>query len=288
MGIAGRNQIAVALGIALSSALLVGGCVTAYKGLRFSHRAHRAEAECADCHQGANRAGHEQCASCHDIDQAAPSAACLTCHTEGDYRVEAARPKGYRDLIFDHDVHAEEACARCHTGAEKSGRAADSNLPAMKVCSTCHDGNQASAECGTCHEAVRADRAPADHTSLWPRQHGKAARSADTTCSYCHRDTACFDCHTTERPTSHTPAWNQSKHGIAADHDREACATCHRADACQRCHRQRPASHFGAGFRLPTNPNMGHAGLVDDRGGPRSCRVCHQRSFCLECHPGGF
>ncbi|GAB6061300.1 cytochrome c3 family protein [Deferrisoma palaeochoriense] len=276
---------ALAAGLALSLGL---GCVTSLKGLRFDHKLHSGEAGCADCHAGAKRPDHEACAACHEIDQKNPSDACLTCHTEGDYLVEAARPASYADVIFDHDAHADVDCARCHAGAATSTRASDSNLPGMKVCLGCHDGDEAPSDCATCHQRLRKDVRPASHSAAWPKAHAEAGRLDGESCTWCHGENACSDCHATARPKSHTPAWKNSGHGIAADLDRKACAACHRADECSRCHRTRPASHFGANFRIPLDAGQGHAGLVARRGGARSCRACHEASFCLTCHPGGF
>ncbi|GAB4256308.1 MAG: hypothetical protein Kow0092_02280 [Deferrisomatales bacterium] len=268
--------------------VLALGCVTGLKGLRFDHKLHEGEAACADCHRGAARAGHPACTACHDIDEHNPSRDCLTCHTQGDYRVEAARPASYADVRFDHDTHADVDCTRCHPSASRSTWAADSNLPSMGTCLACHDGDEAPAGCATCHEKLRRDVRPRSHTPAWTRSHGEAGRLEGESCAWCHGEKACADCHATARPASHTPAWKNSGHGIAADLDREPCAACHRADECSRCHRTRPASHFGVNFRIPLEEGQGHAGLVSRRGGARSCRVCHEASFCLTCHPGGF
>jgi len=103
-------------------------------------------------------------------------------------------------------------------------------------------------------------------------------------CAACHGETSCEDCHKTARPRSHTAGWKNSGHGLSADHDRTACATCHPADQCSRCHQLRPATHYGAGFRIPADATQGHASLVHQRGGARSCRVCHPADFCGRCH----
>ncbi len=284
-----RKITSVGILAACAAALVLVGCLAGLKGLRFSHREHASEAACSDCHGASGaRARHDACVKCHEIDEAKPSEACRTCHVEGDYKVEAARPASYGDVTFDHDAHDGVACERCHAGASASTRASDTSLPAMGVCTPCHDGRTAPAECATCHERTRRDVRPEDHTSLWPRQHGSFATSGDRSCAYCHSENACQDCHKLERPQSHTPAWKNSKHGIEAEHDRNRCATCHRADECSRCHQMRPPSHFGANFRIPLGDGQGHAGLVGRRGSARSCVACHERSFCLACHPGGL
>ncbi len=270
----------------LLGTLLFAGCVQGLKGLRFSHRDHAGEAECVACHAGSARAGHTACLACHEIDEKKPSEACLTCHTEGDYRVQTRRPDSYADVTFDHDPHADVECQRCHVGAALSKRSGGQELPEMAVCMACHDGEQAPAECATCHATLRNNVAPANHTTTWETVHGDAARVERASCAVCHQETGCEDCHKTTRPRSHTAGWKNSGHGILADHDRTACATCHPADQCSRCHQLRPATHYGAGFRIPADASQGHAALIQQRGGTRSCRVCHAVDFCARCHPG--
>lgn len=268
----------------LLGTLLCAGCVQGLKGLRFSHRDHASEAECTACHSGSARASHKACLACHEIDVNQPSEACLTCHTEGDYRVQARRPDGYADVTFDHDPHADVECQRCHAGAARSPRAGSQELPKMAVCTECHDGGQAPAACATCHTTLRSDVAPATHTTTWPTEHGDAARVAGASCTTCHGESGCTDCHKNERPRSHTAGWKNSGHGILADHDRTACATCHQADQCSRCHQLRPPTHYGAGFRVPADASQGHAALIQQKGGTRSCRVCHAADLCVSCH----
>ena len=203
--------------------------------------------------------------------------------------LSSARPAGYADVRFDHSPHEDQPCERCHPAAKVSRRASDSILPAMKACVGCHDGATAPAECATCHEATRKEAAPPTHTSLWSKAHGDASRTTES-CSWCHAKDACQDCHRDRRPASHTATWKNSGHGLQASHDREPCAACHRADECSRCHSTRPPSHFAPRFvnLASSDPAaQGHARLVEQRG-DRSCRVCHERSFCLNCHPAGY
>lgn len=265
------------------------GCVAGLRTLSFSHREHASQASCAECHRGAARADHGSCAPCHEIDEAKPSSACRTCHPGGAYETQRKRPASYADVRFDHAPHAETACAACHGTQSRGGAPREPRLPAMGECLACHDGSTASGACAACHDVLRADVRPATHGAAWPKVHGSASRGAETSCSWCHTETGCQDCHKTRRPASHNLAWKNSGHGIAADFDRGACQTCHQAAECSRCHQMRPPTHYGAGFRLsPAGGEPGHARLAAQRGGTRSCAVCHDRSFCAGCHPRGF
>lgn len=283
-----RNRKVLCALAACAGLLLFLGCVGGLQGLAFSHKTHANEASCTDCHADGARARHQACQGCHEIDEAKPSDACRTCHPGGQYRVGAPKPASYADVVFDHAPHADQPCERCHAGAARSSKAGDSNLPKMDTCTACHDGDTAPSACSTCHEKIRKEVRPESHSAAWPRAHGDVAQLDKLSCTYCHDRTGCEDCHTTRRPAGHTPGWKNSGHGIAADFDRRACDTCHRADECSRCHQMRPPSHFGARFRIPLAAGEGHARLVSQRGGARSCVACHERSFCLSCHPGGL
>lgn len=269
--------------LALAAFALAAGCVGTHSGLRFSHRAHPADATCVDCHADAAPAQHAACAPCHDFDPAKPTDACLVCHEEKRYVARArVRPSSYADVAFDHGAHEGVDCARCHAPA--------GTLPRMSVCQGCHDGSTAPADCATCHEEIRRDRKPAAHDSLWLKRHGAASRG-EVSCTYCHDGNSCSDCHRSRRPTSHVATWKNSGHGLAADHDRRPCAACHQADECSRCHGVRPASHYGPAFVTFASDQgsaQGHARLIRQRGGTRSCAACHEPSFCASCHPRGF
>lgn len=271
----------ISLLVLAAAAILLAGCLEQYRGIRFSHKLHAAEAECADCHTGGQRAGEDKCTSCHEIDRSAPGEACLLCHTDEQYEVAAKDEGSYGDVIFDHGVHEGEACDKCHAGAETSS-GAGGLLPSMTLCVSCHDEAGAPEDCSACHEKLDAATAPESHDRGWTKLHG-AYSKADDSCAYCHSDNYCSDCHSTRRPQSHRGGWAKSGHGVSADLDRKACAVCHQADECSRCHSLKPSSHFGAGFRLPFNGG-GHGALVKNRGGSRSCSVCHESSYCAACH----
>jgi hypothetical protein len=102
----------------------------------------------------------------------------------------------------------------------------------------------------------------------------------ETCLSLCHdgdkASNNCVDCHTDKAaPESHTQAnWLQI-HGEMAE--KVDCAQCHdwTPDYCAECHKQRPASHTATW-------KTDHASHAKVRGD--GCLVCHEESFCKECH----
>lgn len=131
-------------------------------------------------------------------------------------------------VAFRHGRHAGLACAVCHTGVERGGRA---GLPDMTVCQKCHATPPAGTAAAAWTEAARSAMPPwtrtatlvPDHALFSHRRHVTAGRLA---CASCHGDVGrsadpngrrsvrvdmktCLSCHERE--------------GVSAD-----CAACHR------------------------------------------------------------
>ncbi len=283
-----RACIAVlATGAALA---LLAGC-REETGLRFSHALHAEEAACTDCHGGDEglRTGMEPCKECHDIDEANPSEACLTCHTRAgdeDYAVsKAPRGRTYADVTFDHEPHADVGCVRCHGSTPRAENLASVEFPTMETCLGCHDGDEAPADCSTCHARIRRGERPPSHDGLWEQRHGRRTDLREAVCRTCHPGPdACRTCHRTEKPRSHTLGWKDRSHGLEARHDRDTCRACHTATFCSDCHREAPRSH------APRNGWLASGHRIQGAADTESCRVCHGRTdpSCLACHPQGY
>jgi len=284
------------LGLAVLAVAGLGfsACKKGETGLKFSHRFHieEQEANCDDCHKADDEGNYsaptmDNCKECHEIDEDNPSEECLVCHTikgaENDYEVEEpAKPKGYADLIFSHEVHADFKCEQCHRAI-----ATDRGLeqgPTMKQCLACHKKEDGPQECSACHEEISAEKAPESHEQNWESRHGVAYKLNKRNCQYCHpnRQAFCEKCHRTQKPRDHNFGWKTTGHGMEATHDRRLCATCHDAGYCVDCHRsQKPVSHRTAGWMSYRREN-GHAEAAHRNF--RSCNVCHETGECLQCH----
>jgi hypothetical protein len=184
------------------------------------HGAHAGVA-CADCHRASAAATVrsltvEQCQSCHHGPE--QEWTCEHCHeTRGAVRstqqlvFEVWGAPRARDLPFEHDAHADIACASCH-------RATPALAPA-EPCASCHQDHMAAAvRCASCHVAPPAGAHDVDaHLGCAGAGCHNAAPDvearADTraVCLLCHQEQeahepggVCVTCHRVRPATGNT------------------------------------------------------------------------------------
>jgi len=277
--------------------LAITACKKEELELKFNHQLHVVdnEMECSQCHTPKEDGtmsdpSMDKCAECHDIDVDNPSEECLLCHSiksaKNDYSIEKAvpeKPKGYRDLIFNHEAHEDVECSVCHGDMTKMEELSEIEWPDMFKCKKCHDGDEAPIDCEVCHKVVRKEIAPENHHGDWAMQHGLVSRT-DRSCQFCHgtEKRFCQECHQTQKPRDHIFNWKTTQHGQEATHNRRLCAVCHNSSFCVDCHRtKRPISHSRGDWMAFTREN-GHA--EEARLNFRSCNVCHTTQECSRCH----
>jgi hypothetical protein len=163
-------------------------------------------------HQGGYASAHGTEASSQQLD-------CAGCHTQR----------------FCSDCHAGEGRRRFHL-ANFVQRHASAAWGRERDCATCHNPETF---CRSCHVsaglASRGGLNSAYHTRQpgWLLQHGQAARQGLESCTSCHAQRDCMQCHS-------SAGWNVSPHGRDFDAERMArrapglCATCHVADPLAR------------------------------------------------------
>ncbi len=297
--------------------------------LAFSHAKHLARAmACTDCHADALTAteakadllpGEDVCARCHPIDRAQPErvvagqppAKCVTCHpayTAGQPVDRTSIPTA--NLIFDHAAHGTSACKDCHGDLSAVDVATRDALPAMSTCLSCHDGKQAASECTTCHLADPGGKvrtalpdgvlAPKSgvlgdaHDPGWSDHHAAAARAPGATCSSCHAEHECADCHAgTIKPFAYHPGDYAQNHAVDGRRGVPDCGVCHRASTfCVGCHERsgvaaRGETDFSASSdELRFHP-VGWAQAPHAAEAKRNldaCASCHRDEFCTTCH----
>lgn len=229
---------------------------------------------------------------------------CFECHTP-----LADAPARVR---FSHAKHADRGlhCNACHTAEDHAKQPADKAVArhtwgVSKACVACHDGQQASDKCRTCH-ADTAVIKPASHQRAgFPRGHGRD--EATLSCTYCHQRRECSNCHGLELPhpsgfagshmadakakpkvcgQCHEPQWCANCHnGLTMPHpatfkavhgrtDQRLCAKCHEKDDCTRCHSSRNPHGQDFVTRHPAAAKQNQP----------ACGVCHQQNFCDSCH----
>ncbi len=262
--------------------------------LAFSHRVHVVEEElrCINCHEDVYALDApgmpplDQCLFCHEeLDEEQPDERRIAqLFDEGRFRARRVSALE-EEVVFSHLAHASQVtsgaastCSACHEGIDTNDRISSDQRVRMEDCRDCHAARSVANECATCHSVVTADWAPANHALAWERLHGRIARAHSDmpaeTCSMCHTESSCAECHLLEPPRGHTNLFRIRAHGVPASMDRQSCSTCHRPDFCDRCHAQ----------TLPIN----HTGSW---GGTRSrhCFGCHlpvQAEGCFVCHKG--
>ena len=215
--------------------------------------AHADAARCATCHARAS------CEACHtgagaaevlrrmpDAREAtAPGVALRQVAAGRGARVHPARFAGTHGAAAASgelqcaSCHAQRFCSDCHTGERVTRRYHVANFVATHApsaysrdteCSSCHSRE---AFCRDCHRqsglAAKANvRSTVFHNAqpLWLLQHGAAARQDLTTCTTCHQQTYCMQCHSDlgARINPHGPGFDAAR---MASRNSQLCLVCH-------------------------------------------------------------
>lgn len=295
------------------------------KLIKFSHQFHIKEAgvACQDCHDAAATstlasdnllAKKANCQTCHE-EQLQNN--CTYCHTSADSTTYVPFENPRHDLHFNHAFHVGEqklACETCHTGLDQVTIASEKNIPAMASCMTCHDGAKAPNACETCHTNFAALRPKEHNRTDWLKEHKLYARMQDATCTTCHTQESCQDCHT-NAGLAQTAVSGQDlisprspriteidrgqgmgltkvhdlnfrfTHGVAASSKTMECQTCHDTkEFCSTCHTSggnvnqvefTPTSHKQAGFIVLGLGSGGGLHAQLARRDIESCAACH-------------
>ena len=146
--------------------------------------------------------------------------------------------------------HVQKFCSDCHAGegrrrfhqANFVQRHAPEAWGREQDCASCHNPE---AFCRSCHEssglASRGGLTSAYHTRQpgWLLQHGQAARQGLESCTTCHSQRDCMQCHS-------RAGWNVSPHGPGFDAEQMqrrapgTCTTCHAGNPLARPRRASP------------------------------------------------
>lgn len=215
---------------------------------------HRYRASCISCHEQGSGAdlvtavtsrGAMMLAKAGLSDEPAgrpvASEACLRCH-EGVLEEVLESSRVNIRMAHDQPVSSGMDCVDCHGAVGHLGESARVSV-SMDLCLGCHDGDQASSDCDTCHTtdiaAVGRDSLATGETRITGsgKYQYPPVEVASRDCSGCHDLAAqCDSCHGTRLP--HPERFVQGYHAKdAAWSKKEACFRCHiEAEDCQRCH----------------------------------------------------
>ncbi len=193
-------------------------------------------------------------------------------HTAGDF----TRRHGLlarRGAATCANCHARESCVVCH-----------SQSPLVPIIASLPPQRQGGAP-GVDLSAMR----PPGHVAGFRTDHRVVAAGGDASCSRCHRQSFCSDCHDgARRPGFHAVNF-VARHAPAALATANECSTCHQVQVfCRDCHRQTGTAGAGAAGSPGRFHNaqpawtFGHSGAA--RRSLETCVSCHQQNFCLRCH----
>lgn len=237
---------------------------------------------CATCHT------RESCSRCHANAQDVKVIAALGSNelvTALVARKQALYPTpadhqaaGFADR---HGVLAEagiESCANCHT---------------REGCQQCHSGQSAADRIAALPER---NTAPGVNLAARPRRahpegfgaaHGTTAGASGESCTSCHAQKFCSDCHQGGDSRKFHPSNFAARHAQAVYASDTDCASCHNRESfCQSCHNGLGLSANG---QRPTQFHNGQSIWLLQHGQParqnlESCTSCHTQSSCTRCH----
>ena len=266
-----------------------------------------AAASCAVCH------ARESCARCH-VNAGADSLINSLARDQRVARLVSGKAAVYpipadhqsEDFVLSHGELARANVARCAT------------CHARPSCTTCHIGTTPNpviarmplAERGgargvglrlvparrrpllspvglrqdTTPQSVRAVRV---HDADFWKNHKAAAAVSAQSCSGCHEQRFCSDCHAGEGSRRFHAANFVQRHAADSYGRETQCASCHNTELfCRSCHRE---SGLGTSGRLDVAFHDAQPQWLLQHGraarqGLQSCATCHAQRDCLTCH----
>lgn len=285
--------------------------------LKVPHAAHQsAGVKCAKCHKGIAESRSlssdlmpkkAQCGGCHDV---ADPAMCDQCHTDPKAAVALERKEVH--LNFPHGLHLAKPeingeCSHCHSSAEPPTR------PAMEACTGCHNHEEdyQQGRCSMCHQDLTRYQlrpvADFSHEGNFLREHRLSARSAGASCTQCHEQTFCVECHgktealkveemfpeRVDRSFIHRNDY-VGRHTVEARADSASCLRCHGKSYCEACHASHALTPQAPGTLNPHPSSYGGTGPsahgAEARRDIVRCAACHDQganSICVNCHVSG-
>lgn len=242
-------------------------------------------------------AGVESCSTCHTRER------CASCHVDAGTVARIGKiPAASNPDLSLPAFEAEYPTPRSHESGD--WLTTHGNRASAAECTTCHTRES----CSTCHREGRptvvarlpsaADVAapgvttsretPPSHASPWfTLDHGTLASADGQSCSTCHREESCTECHQGQRgPKFHPPNF-LARHSTEAYGSRLECANCHDNRAfCRECHSQlgmRSEGRLGGGFHDGVSAWLFRHGQAA-RQSLETCTTCHTQTDCLQCH----
>ena len=186
--------------------------------------------------------------------------------------------------VFVHTEALAGKCMDCHDYLLNEELETVPVLKRSDILSIRENAHGSGQDCLTCHVDMDRAREPASHDVAWLKRHGQFGMQDEASCSVCHSEDSCRECHSVMQPSNHNNIWRLRSHGAVAAWNRASCQVCHEEDSCTSCHAAtRPRSHTGrwaAHGRNPTHCISCHTDTSPGEG----CKVCHEEVNLLPLH----
>jgi len=308
--------------MAVTGAIQLGTCWTCHTATD-----HQVDAPCATCHVplAETRLGAERIAAFpFPADHGSPGwlieehgskagsgiARCATCHTSNRCaacHVDTAREEIAALAAAPEGMELPPTYARYVAPASHVGEgwlATHQETASRSACATCHTSDS----CMSCHVAPVPDAVaslprrdqvvapgvqvvrhpPESHGSFFfMKTHPVSAASQGRTCTTCHAESFCVECHDGPSRGGYHPPQFVARHQAEAFGRDAECATCHNTQVfCRSCHvesglgafgRLGPGYHDGQSLWLLRHGQAARQNL-------ESCAACHAQRECTQCH----
>lgn len=186
--------------------------------------------------------------------------------------------------VFVHTEALSGKCMDCHNYIMDEELETVPVLSRSDILSIREDAHGSGQACLTCHVDMDRAQEPASHDVAWLKRHGQFGMQDEASCSVCHTEDSCRECHSVMQPINHNTLFRTRTHGVLAAWDRASCQVCHEEDSCTSCHAQTPPrSHRGrwaASGKYPTHCISCHTDATAGEG----CVVCHEEGNNVLLH----
>lgn len=211
----------------------------------FRESAHN-DTDCSSCHEGGNVASRTFFATPSRVEHIVsavvtdgkPSvrftplvnSGCTSCHDQLDETLTVAKGGLTVKVAHKQPLEAGMRCVDCHAFAATP--TSQINDTGMQSCLVCHNDEQESAACVTCHVG---DPAAAQKTKPSPENARTLYQGVD--CYSCHNPRPCDSCHGVRMPHKNVVGGGYlDYHADDARQGYTRCYKCHDRGMCEDCH----------------------------------------------------
>lgn len=155
---------------------------------------------------------------------------CNSCHRDVAETKTISVSGNKVKIAHAQPLKAGMKCVECHAFAKSA--ASQIGDTGMQSCLVCHNDQQESASCSTCHV-----NDPAAPQNLKPGpENAKNLYAGGVDCYTCHNPSPCDSCHGIRMPHPGGSEGYLNFHAADARSNRSRCYKCHDIESCRSCH----------------------------------------------------